>query len=115
MNDLRQAKHFFGNVMVRLGHYGWKIRFVPGSREGYCWTKTRTIDVGEDARDIKRLILHEIAHIGTARWCNNKHNITFWRQYNYLLRRFLQKKFDYKDLLYMKDVGHIGYYKLCYG
>ena len=80
--------HFFNNVKNSLGYYDWKLNFVIGSSEGHCWHKTKTIDIGLTCKDLELLVLHEISHIDTCRFCNNKHNITFWYRYEDLIRRF---------------------------
>lgn len=101
--------HFFKNVMNVLKYYGWILRMVAKSSEGFCWRDTKTLDVGENAKNCKRLLLHEIAHINTSRFCNNKHNLIFWRRYEDLLRRFLPKTEIEK-----RYHENIGYYKVCY-
>ena len=55
------------------------------------------------SKNIESLLLHEIAHIGTCRFCNNKHFITFWRRYEDLMRRFLP--FASPHMRYNEDVG----------
>lgn len=82
-------QHFFNNVMIRLSIYGWKLNLKKGSSEGFCWKHSKTVDIGLDNRNAKELMLHEIAHINTCRFCNQKHNFSFWKTFEDLMRRFL--------------------------
>ena len=107
-------KHFFNNVRIRLGHYDWSIRFVYGSDEGYCWKNRKIIDIGLNASNPKQLILHEIAHIDTCRFCNQKHNPAFWKNFRDLMRRFLfNEEICSSELNHMQYMSK-GYYKVCY-
>ena len=85
----KDLQHFFNNVIIRLSLYGWKLNLRKGSSEGYCWKHSKVIDIGLDNANPKELILHEIAHIGTCRFCNQKHNSDFWKLFEDLMRRFL--------------------------
>ena len=115
MNAYKKAiKHFFNNITINLGIYDWTLRLVPNSTEGYCWHYNNQIDVGEKNSDPKRLILHELAHVNTCRFCNNKHDSTFWKLYKELLYKVLKKDFDEGDLLHKRHSDGIGYYKMCY-
>jgi len=115
MEGEKELRHFFNNVLVYLGIYDWYLNIVYNSSEGYCWKRQRRIDIGEFSENPKRLILHEIAHINTCRFCNNKHSYSFWREYQFLIDKFLSNELDdrteemYKDL-----IGSVGRYKLCY-
>lgn len=82
-------QHFFNNVTVRLGYYDWRLNLKMLSSEGYCWKHSKTIDIGLDNGNPKELILHELAHINTCRFCNQKHNFDFWKCFEDLMRRFL--------------------------
>ena|SRR5271157_3037729 len=89
MNGLH---NFFNNVMIKLSYYDWKLNFC---NDCYCWIKNKTIDISLDYKgDIRQIILHEIAHIDTARFCNQKHNPDFWKRLEYLTKRFLNKDLD---------------------
>jgi len=103
MHDLY---HFFKNVMIRLGYHGWVLNLIPNSSEGYCWRNRKRIDIGTNSKSIKSLLLHEIAHIDTCRFCNNKHFITFWRRYEDLMRRFLPSIVPMER--YNEDVGFLS-------
>lgn len=105
----KEICHFFKNIICRLGYCGWKLKIVYNSSEGYCWKGRRVIDIGIDNRDCKNLLLHEISHIDTCRFCNNKHHIEFWRRYEDLIRRFLPDGIPSNR--YNEDVGYfeIGY------
>lgn len=60
--------HFFNNVMMYLGHHGWKIEFC---NDNYCWIEDKTITIDLTYKpDVRQIILHEIAHIDTAKYCN---------------------------------------------
>lgn len=37
-----QFLSFFKNVMIKLGHYEWSIRFC---NDNYCWHKHKRIDI----------------------------------------------------------------------
>ncbi len=106
----KQINHFFKNVMYRLGYYDWTLNIKPNSSEGYCWRKQKRIDLGEDTTDWKSLLLHEIAHIDTCRFCNNRHHKSFWRKYEDLIRRFYSGKIEINS--YNEDVG---YFRKVYG
>ena len=86
--DTKKLRHFFNNVLIRLSLYGWQLR-LDNSSEGFCWKSRKIIDVGINYRYPKELILHEIAHVLTCRFCNQKHNFTFWKTFDDLVRRFL--------------------------
>ena len=85
----KQIQAFFNNVMAKLNHHGWKLRFVENSHEGFCWKQTKVIDLGLNSKNPKQLLLHEIAHIETCRFCNNKHTPGFWKYFKDLMFRFL--------------------------
>ena len=109
--DSKQITHFFNNVMVELKHYDWKIIF---NNDNYCWIKNKiiTIDLNYDG-DVRQIILHEIAHINTAKYCNQKHNLSFWKELEYLTQKFLKKDLDENQKRH-KQWMTIGIYKLCY-
>ena len=103
--------NFFKNVMVYLGIHGWKIKF---NGDNYCWKdkKLVTIDL-EYNGDTRQIILHEIAHINTARFCNQKHNPQFWKHLESLTEKFLKKGLDKLQLKH-KEYMTYGYYAMCY-
>lgn len=82
-------QHFFNTVMIKLGFHGWSLRLRENSTEGYCWKGNRVIDVGLDNSNPEQLLLHEIAHCNTCRFCNQKHTFNFWKVFEDLMRRFL--------------------------
>lgn len=104
-----KVKHFFNNVKIKLGYYDWKLRLISDSVEGYCWHKQKVIEIGMKSSKPKQLVLHEIAHIDTCRFCNNMHRIEFWIRYEDLMRRFLPDVSFQKR--YNENIGHFG---LCY-
>lgn len=105
--------HFFRRVMLWLGHYGWTLNMRTG-HDSYCWLQAKRIDLGMDYNgDVRQILIHEIAHIGTARFCNQKHNETFWRHAEELTRRFLGCELDENQRRHRAWTGG-GIYALCY-
>lgn len=102
---------FFKNVMMFLGHHNWNIEFINDS---YCWKHKTiiTIDVNYNG-DLLQIILHEIAHINTARFSNQKHNPQFWKHLKYLTEKFLKKELDDNQINHKKFMTD-GYYSLKY-
>ena len=86
---MRDLTHFVNDVLMRLGHHGWHVKQVSHSVEGYCWKSRKILEIGMAGPCPERLALHEIAHIRTSKWCNNRHDYGFWFAYDDLLRRFL--------------------------
>ncbi len=112
MNE-RQIHHFFNNTMMVLGYHGWTLNLRSGS-DSYCWIKSKRIDIGMDYDgDIRQIILHEIAHIDTARFCNQKHNFSFWTRMEYLCQRFLHKQLDASQQRHRQWVSR-GFYSVAY-
>lgn len=103
----RKLSHFFNNVMIRLSYHGWHLK-IDNSSEGYCWVKQKKITLGIKYKKPKELLLHEIAHINTSRFCNNRHNKSFWKRYEYLMYKFSTDKAT------VRYNEHIGFYKKCY-
>ena len=106
----KQLLHFFNNVTIRLCIYDWKLVFINNSSEGQCHIREKTIYIGLCYNNHKELLLHEIAHIGTCRFCNNGHHIAFWKRFEDLMRKFLPNdtisesmqnyKLSYKKITY---------------
>lgn len=112
--DRKRYEHFFRNVMAWKRVYGWTLNWVERNSEGYCWHKKKRIDIGIETADVRQLILHEIAHIQTCRFCNNKHSWEFWREFDRLMRKFLPgKKWSDSQMLHFSYVCN-GYCRLCY-
>jgi hypothetical protein len=108
--QIHKLRNFFKNVMMTLNHHDWSINFRNGS-DSYCWKKNKKINIGLDYDgDIRQIILHEIAHIDTARFCNQKHNFQFWNQMEYFCRKFLNQKLDKNQQNHKKYMskGHFG-------
>lgn len=102
---------FFNNVMVKLGHHDWTINFC---NDNYCWIKNKRIDIDLNYNgDVRQIILHEIAHINTAKYCNQKHNPSFWKNLDYLTWKFLKKDIDSRQIFHKKYMS-VGTYGLCY-
>ena len=108
----KQLQHFFKNVIVCLGYYDWKLNFC---RDYYCWINKKRIDININyPGDVRQIILHEIAHIDSARFCNNRHNITFWKRLEYLTQKFLKAGLDHRQQKHKNYSCNLGFYKLCY-
>jgi len=104
---------FFRNVMVCLGHHGWMLE-CRDSSDSYCWLSKKKITLGLGYKgDPRQILLHEIAHIDTCRFCNNKHTTAFWKRCEYLVRRFLKTGLDENQIRHREFVGG-GVYALCY-
>lgn len=81
---------FFNHVIKRVAHDGWKLEwYKQDSSEGWCSRATCTIKIGPKNENIKRLILHEIAHIYTCLNKRNQHELEFWKVYEELLSEYL--------------------------
>ena len=107
-------RHFFNNVMIRLGYHGWELE-VRNSHDSYCWIRAKKITLGILYEgDIRQILLHEIAHIDTARFCNQKHNMTFWNRLEDLVRRFLKCELDGHQLRHKKTTEFGGFYRVEY-
>jgi len=110
MNE-KKTQDFFKNVIIRLGYYDWIINFC---NDYYCWHFYKRIDINLNyGGDIRQIILHEIAHIDTAKYCNQKHNPQFWKRLEYLTRKFLKRGLDKHQKKHKKYMS-IGYYSLKY-
>jgi len=102
---------FFKNVMIYMGYHGWNIDF---NGDNYCWKHNKTITIDPEYNgDVRQIILHEIAHANTARFCNQKHNPQFWKHLEYLTWKFLKQDLDKNQLKHKKFMTN-GYYSLCY-
>jgi hypothetical protein len=110
----RELIHFFNNVMIKLCIYDWTLNLIEHSSEGYCWKNTKIIDIGLKNENIKELILHEIAHIRTCRFCNQKHNPSFWKTFLDLMRRFLPNEELSNSCKQHMKYSTIGFYSLKY-
>lgn len=103
--------HFFKNVTIKLGHSDWRVRFC---HDNYCWIKDKRIDIDMDYHgDIRQIILHEIAHIDTAKYCNQKHTPSFWKHLKDLNVRFLNGELDENQKRHMEYMSS-GYYSIKY-
>jgi len=106
-------RHFFNNVMIKLGYHSWILNIRPG-HDSYCWLQRKRIDLGMNYNgDIRQILLHEIAHIGTARFCNQKHNNQFWKHVNSLTLKWLNCGPDEHQLRHKSFTGG-GFYSKCY-
>ena len=87
-----RGRLLFDRVISDLGHIGWTMEWYgKDSSEGFCWLESKVINVGPKAKSIKRLILHEIAHIDTCKGKRNKHGGEFWERYEYLMDRYMPR------------------------
>ena len=97
--------------MIYLGIHDWKIEF---SIDSFCWKSSKKITIDTNYKgDVKQIILHEIAHILTAKYCNQKHSPQFWKQLEFLTVKFLKKGLDKHQIEHRKFMTN-GYYALCY-
>jgi len=109
-----ECEQFFKSVLFYLRIYGWHLRWVPSSSEGYCWKTCKIIDVGVNNINKKQLIIHEVSHIRTARFCNQKHNPSFWREQEELMHHFLPNQKLERWQRILKQYSGNGFYRLCY-
>jgi hypothetical protein len=110
----KQIQHFFWTIKRRLALYDWKLELIRCSAEGYCWMKSKTIQVGLLYPDPRELLIHEIAHIDTARFCNQKHNFIFWRVFADYMRCFLPDV-DISEMQKMhSEYATVGRYSIDY-
>lgn len=92
-NKIKRFENFLNSVLYYNRTLGFKLKIGP-EFENYCWESKKEIHItynGTEIDDyIKEMILHEIAHIGQARFCNNKHCKSFWKHYDQLKYKFLR-------------------------
>jgi len=111
--ELKSLEHFFKNVTIFLGYYDWKIYFSYDCGN-YCWISNELICIClRYSGDIKEIILHEIAHIDTANYCNQKHNPAFWKKMEYLVQRFLKTDLSSDQKAHKKHMSE-GYFRVIY-
>lgn len=103
--------HFFKNVIIQLGYYDWKIEFTHDS---YCWKYRKTITISDKVKNKKQMILHEVAHISTCRFCNQKHNYKFWKHFKDLMKRFLPSENMCQEQMAHRKFATKGKYSLVY-
>ena len=107
------CSRFFRNVMAALGHHGWTLETHDGS-DSYCWLSQRKITLGLGyAGDWRQILLHEISHIDTCRFSNNKHTPQFWHRCENLVRRFLHAELDEHQRRH-RSFASEGHYALRY-
>jgi len=86
----KKDEEFFYNVIRDFGHQGWRLEwYKDDSSEGYCWLNSKKINIGPASKNIRCLMLHEIAHIDTCLSHGNKHKKEFWQRYDMLLEKYL--------------------------
>lgn len=90
---MKDLIHFFNRVKIYLSLYNWDIKFIDNQQEGYCYKERKTIEIGLKNRNPKELILHELCHAYTSRFCNNKHDHAFLKELLLLRQKFLGKNF----------------------
>ena len=106
-----QFIHFFKNVCLFLNIHDWKIEF---NYDNYCWIHKKIITINpEYDGDVRQIILHEIAHINTCRFSNQKHTPAFWKHLEYITWKFLKKEIDNHQIRHRTYMTN-GIYKLCY-
>lgn len=116
MIDIKKLYHFFNNVTIKLNIYNWKLILKEDSSEGFCSKKKKVIYIGlKYDGDLMELIIHEISHIRTCRFCNNKHNNTFWIEFENNMKKFMRnKKISNHWLEYKSIISNTGFYRRCY-
>ena len=83
----KRVIHLWGNVREQLNLYDWTLCLQPHSHEGYCWHGRKRLDVGLSGDQPEELLIHEVAHTRTDRFCNCKHTWQFWKTFvDYMLR-----------------------------
>ncbi|MBA7707769.1 hypothetical protein ES703_116651 [subsurface metagenome] len=97
--------------MIRLSYHGWKIEFTY---ESFCWKRRKLITIGRKVKNKKQMILHEIAHIGTSRFCNQKHSFDFWKHFDDLMIRFLPHENICQMQIEHRKYASRGFYSLGY-
>lgn len=107
----KRLNNFFNNVMMHNGFYGWKLLLCGDS---YCWQYKKLITVDKNYNgDLRQIILHEIAHINTAKYCNQKHNNEFWKTLELLTKKWLKCGLDDTQKKH-KEYSTSGIYSLKY-
>jgi len=110
---MKCIQHLFNNAMMKMNYHGWSLNIKPG-HDSYCWIGSHRIDLGiAYTGDIRQILLHEIAHIGTARFCNQKHNSQFWKHLEDLIWYWLKQPLDTNQLRHKQSTGD-GIYAICY-
>lgn len=78
--------------MMYLGIHDWTMEFSP---DCYCWMHSKTITINTKYKGkTEQIILHEIAHISTAKYSHQPHNPEFWKHLEFLTKKFLHKELD---------------------
>jgi hypothetical protein len=110
----RQLRHLFIDVMLRERHHGWTLRTDEKSHEGYCWHRTKRIDLGLLCELPEVLLLHEIAHVDTCRFRNNPHSSQFWRRFDELMGRYLPDAVEPEWSRTHRSFSGEGFVRMCY-
>lgn len=98
-----QLQQFFKAVMIDQRLYGWTLRLT---NDCYCWQNSRRIDVDLNYDgDLRQIILHEIAHISTAKYSNQKHTPEFWKLTEQYCRKYLNVGLDDNQLRHREFMG----------
>jgi hypothetical protein len=106
-----QLQQFFRDVCINERIDDWKLNFTTDS---YCWIDKKLIDVDWSYDgDLRQIILHEIAHISTCKYSNNKHTQAFWKYNEYLCRKYLREELDLNQQRHREFQGK-GIYSLIY-
>lgn len=107
----KQIQHFFNNVMMCENIHGWTLNFTT---DYYCWKSRKRIDVDPNYDgDVRQMILHEIAHINTCKYSNNKHTPDFWKRMELLTKKYLHTGLDETNLKHKQYMSN-GIYSLKY-
>ncbi len=104
-------QQFFRDVCHNERIYGWTLNFTTDS---YCWLKDKRIDVDWSYDgDLRQIILHEISHITTAKFSNQKHTPAFWKLMESYCRKYLRQGLDENQQRHKQFAGK-GIYSLIY-
>lgn len=110
-NVSKSYQQFFKMVCINERIYDWKLNLTNDS---YCWIDKKRIDVDWSYDgDLRQIILHEIAHISTCKYSNNKHTSAFWKHLEYLCWKYLRKGLDENQLRHKAFMGK-GIFSLIY-
>ena len=104
-------QQFFKDVCINERIHDYTLNFCCDS---YCWQKAKRIDIDWNYDgDLRQIILHEISHISTARFSNQKHTPEFWKYLEYLCHKYLKQGLDENQLRHKLFASH-GFCSLIY-
>jgi|ERR1043165_6491833 hypothetical protein len=88
----KPVEDLFKKVMEDLKLEGWVLEW---QNESYCWRHSKKIHLSmlENENSCKQMLLHEIAHAMIVE-DGNQHSERYFDFLNYLIKRYLNQKFD---------------------